>query len=261
MPVNKAKPNSNMYPGWDTWNPLPGCLHDCTYCYAHSMRGYDMTPRFRENYLKDNLGTGRSIFICSMGDIGGDWVDPEDVKAVLAHCRDYDNTYLLQSKNPRNFIQYIPYLPEKIIFGTTIETNRNTRLISKAPLPSLRMMAMVKLKAMLHEYVVQQAAKGILEFEYVDWQTMISMEPLLDFDPELIHWIKFLAPDYVSIGLDSKTHHLGEPAPEKILHLIKCLRDVTEVRLKANLRRLIPEHDLYANISGNNKPAQGQLEF
>lgn len=254
MSVNKTKPNSEMYPGWDTWTPLPGCLHDCIYCYAHSMRGYDMTPRFRENYLRDNLGIGRKIFICSMGDIGGKWNNPEDVKKVLAHCCDYDNLYLVQSKDPGNLIQYIPYLPDRIVIGTTIEMNRNTQLISKAPIPSLRMMAMVWLKEQVSGYrdIMQDQPACLF---------MISMEPLLDFDPELIEWIRFLMPDYVSIGLDSKNHHLSEPAPEKILHLIKSLRDVTEVKLKANLRRLIPEHELYNAIPGVEKLEQGELKL
>ncbi len=62
MAVNRAKPRSNMYPGWDTWNPIYGCDHDCTYCYIKSVKfgntPYPITPGFRENYLKDNLGTG-----------------------------------------------------------------------------------------------------------------------------------------------------------------------------------------------------------
>jgi len=263
MPVNKAKPNSNMYPGWDTWNPYPGCLHDCLYCYGKAMRGYDMTPRFRENYLKDNLGTGRKIFICSMGDIGGDWVDQEDVKKIFTHCSKFDNLYLAQSKDPGNLIQHIgySYLPNKIIFGTTIEGNRNIQLISKAPATSLRMMAMVRLKAALDNHVDLVEHEVILNPPNLQYKTMLSLEPLLDFDPALIEWIRFLAPNYVSIGLDSKRHKLGEPTPEKILYLIKCLQDVTEVRLKANLRRLIPEHDLYGNTPVDTKPVQGQLEL
>jgi len=245
MAVNRAKPGSNMYPGWDTWTPCPGCLHDCIYCYARSMRGYDMTPRFRESYLKDNLGTGRSIFICSMGDIGGKWNDSEDVKKVLAHCRQFDNTYLLQSKDPANLIQYVEHLPEKTILGTTIETNRDTSHISKAPIPSLRMLAMVRLKAELHLSNVRRfLLDPVRECEMEWYQTMNSMEPIMEFDNELIEWMLFLQPDYVSIGLDSKSHGLVEPTPEKILYLIECLQGTIEVKLKSNLRRLIHEHEL-----------------
>jgi len=270
MSVNKAKPNSEMYPGWDTWSCIKGCLHDCTYCYGKSMRGYDMTPGFREHYLNDNLGTGRNIFLSSMGDIGGDWVDPEHVKQVLAHCRDYDNLYLLQSKNPGNLVQYIPYLPERVVLGTTIETDRDTSVvsledvnlclkkgllgISKAPVPSLRMMAMVRLQECVWNFW------DLMERD-TEPQFMLSIEPILDFDGELIKWIQFLRPSYVSIGAVTKGHKLGEPAPEKILYLIKCLRDVTEVRLKANLKRLIPEHELYGEMPKAIEPAQGELRI
>ena len=193
-----------------------------------------MKPGFRENYLKDNLGKGRHIFISSMGDIGGAWVDPEQVKRVLAHCREYDNTYLLQSKNPVNLAQYIPYLPERTVIGTTLETNRYTNLISKAPFPSLRAFGMMKLKEMLSQGRLPPKAN-----------LMISIEPILDFDSELIHWIRFIQPEYVSIGADSKGHGLDEPCLAKINNLIYCLKDVTQVRLKPNLKRLLPEHELY----------------
>ena len=236
MSVNRAKAG-NMYPGWDTWNVLSGCLHECEYCYAYDLYsrfGLSTAPEFRESYLKDNLGQGRYIFISSMGDIGGSWVDPEQVKLVLAHCRKFDNTYLLQSKNPTNLARYIPYLPERTVIGTTLETNRDTSRISKAPWPSLRVMGMMFLQKQLSQGRMPPKAN-----------LMISIEPILDFDSELIHWIRFIQPEYVSIGADSKGHGLDEPCLAKINNLIYCLKDVTQVRLKPNLKRLLPEHDLY----------------
>ena len=237
MSVNRAKATGNMYPGWDTWNILSGCLHDCEYCYAYdiySRFGLSMSPAFRESYLKDNLGHGRHIFISSMGDIGGDWVDPEQVKRVLVRCCDFDNTYLLQSKNPANLAQYIPYLPERTVIGTTLETNRDTSRISKAPPPSIRAMGMVMLRERLSHGRMPPKAN-----------LMISIEPILAFDDELIHWIRFIQPEWVSIGADSKNNHLGEPSPKEIYRLIRHIREMTQVRLKPNLRRLLPEHDLY----------------
>jgi len=193
-----------------------------------------MAPDFRVSYLKDNLGKGRHIFVSSMGDIGGSWVDPENVKQVLAHCRKFDNTYLLQSKNPANLAQYIPYLPERTVLGTTLETNKNTVLISKAPPPSVRAMGMILLRERLSQGRLPPKAN-----------LMISIEPILDFDSELIHWIRFIQPEYVSIGADSKRNKLSEPSQKDIYWLIRHIREVTQVRLKPNLRRLLPEHELY----------------
>lgn len=71
MPINRTK--GSMYPDiYGTWNPIRGCEHNCTYCSLKSMYPpYDMTPRFEEKLLEDNLGSGRTIFVGSTTDIGG----------------------------------------------------------------------------------------------------------------------------------------------------------------------------------------------
>lgn len=85
--------------GWTdrTWNPLSGCFNRCFYCYAWKLangrlknlyingpnqilNGADpqdpFAPRFWPNRLKEpyQLKKPSKIFVCSMGEMFGDWV-------------------------------------------------------------------------------------------------------------------------------------------------------------------------------------------
>ena len=69
-----------------TWNPVTGCKHGCTYCYARRLAegrlkgrfGYDngFEPTFHQNRLLEpqNVKKPSMIFTCSMGDLFGEWV-------------------------------------------------------------------------------------------------------------------------------------------------------------------------------------------
>ena len=68
---------------------------------------------------------------------------------------------------------------------------------------------------------------------------MVTIEPIMDFDVgELTDQIRQCRPEWVNIGADSKGHNLPEPPAEKIRALIEELGKFTEVKLKANLKRL-----------------------
>jgi hypothetical protein len=68
---------------------------------------------------------------------------------------------------------------------------------------------------------------------------MVSVEPIMDFDlDEFVILIRNCKPTFVSIGADSKGHHLSEPSYDKIRQLITRLGEFTEVREKSNLSRL-----------------------
>ena len=73
------------------------------------------------------------------------------------------------------------------------------------------------------------------------WYKFISIEPILDFDILIfVNMIFDIRPQFVSIGADSKKHNLSEPPEEKIIALVKSLKEFTEVKLKPNLKRLAP---------------------
>ena len=75
---------------------------------------------------------------------------------------------------------------------------------------------------------------------FFPYQTMISVEPIMEFDLEILtSWIKRREPEFVNIGADSKGHKLPEPSPEKVRDLIDSLKKFTEVKVKDNLKRLL----------------------
>lgn len=213
--LNKQK--GNMY-GFvtHTWNTIKGkCPHDCEYCYMKVFPQGEL--RFDEKELKTDLGKGNFIFIGSSCDMFAEAVPNEWITKTLHHAMQFDNTYLLQTKNPDRIADFFGVFPEKVIIGTTIETNRNTN--AKCPNPKER-------------------ARDLAT--YNGFRKMVTIEPVMDFDvKELVKMIKSIKPEFVNVGADSKNHNLPEPSKEKILELIKELKKFTEVRNKDNLTRLL----------------------
>lgn len=118
-----------------SWNPVTGCLHGCEYCYArrmverfggmapdnechvldernHDTRGkvdpypFGFTPTFHRYRLNDpkKWSEPRTIFVCSMADLFGDWVPDEWIQEVFAACAVApQHRYLFLTKNPARY--------------------------------------------------------------------------------------------------------------------------------------------------------------
>jgi hypothetical protein len=150
-----------------------------------------------------------------MGDIS--YAKVSYVDQILSLVRAHpETTFMFQSKNPLCFIAWrmLLTMPDNCVLGTTIETNRSTKEVSKAPGTEAR-------KTWL---------SAIRTRKYV------TIEPIMDFDHEvMVAWIKEIHPEFVYVGynsLDSEDHHLPEPTINKTKMLIASLEEVTEVRLK-----------------------------
>ena len=214
------KQKGNMYDFvTHMWSPIKGkCSHDCSYCY---MKRWGKQPPLHldEKDLDTNLGSGKFIFVGHTIDMFADDVPAEWITSVLSKCQYYDNKYLFQSKNPERYFEFLERYPPKRLFGTTIETNRNT-VRTNAP-------------------SVLKRAKYLGQLKKIKQTTMLTIEPVYDFDLEkMVELIKTAAPEWVNIGADSKGHGLPEPPPEKIRALIKALEKTTDVKLKGNLKRI-----------------------
>jgi hypothetical protein len=194
----KREKESRMYSGVETFNPFCGCHFSCSFCYAQRIakrqkhrceRCYKFAPHAHPERLSKKFKPGDNIFVCSM---------------------------MFQSKNPLCFIAWRMYFkaPDNCVLGTTIETNRSTKEVSKAPDTEAR-------KTWL---------SAIRTRKYV------TIEPIMDFDHNvMVAWIKEIRPEFVYIGynsLDSKNKHLLEPTVTKTKMLIASLEEVTEVRQK-----------------------------
>ena len=92
---------------------------------------YGFTPTLHEYRLADPLkkGFGKTIFVCSMADMFGEWIPDEWIERVFEACKAADNhRYLFLTKNPGRYISLAEkgILPEDDIFwyGSTA-TNPN----------------------------------------------------------------------------------------------------------------------------------------
>lgn len=225
MPLNKVKPNSNMY-GWldATWNTVKGkCPHDCEYCYMKKW-GEQPELHFDEKELKIDLGKDNFIFVGSSCDLFADAIPEKWIVDTLSHCNKFDNKYLFQSKNPERIITMRHHLPDydHVILGTTIESNRTFKGMCKAPTPIKR-------------------AKEIVRAQFFGYKTMITIEPIMQFDLEdMVAIIELCSPQFVNLGANTNSKvKLQEPRSKKIMALINRLKEFTEVKIKPNLKRLM----------------------
>ncbi len=239
MSMLKPIDNGRMYPEYWRWNPIGGCEHGCSYCSIKRIErraGKDMTtPVFRngnngtKNYLNDNLGSGRKIFVCSSGDMWGEWVESWWIGDTLFHCQKYPkNEYMFLTKYPARYKSWQRTLKDvNCILGATIETDEAYvayDISPNAPSVEARLFSMWELRD-------RERINGT--------RTMISIEPIMTFSKDFIARLEAVNPDIIYIGADSGNNGLPEPSRNEIYALIEGLKEFTDVRLKSGLGRLL----------------------
>ncbi len=199
-----------------TANAIKGkCYHDCSYCYMKKW-GELSHVRLDEKELTIPMGSGNFIFVGSSCDMFSNEIPDEWIEKVLDHCKEYDNQYLFQTKNP--FRMSFFNLPEKSVICTTIETNRIYPQMGNSPSPWTRAGAMNRMK----------------------YKKYLTIEPIMDFDhDDLLSLIYKTDPKQINIGADSMKKSLPEPSKEKINRLIHDLKLSYNVVQKPNLKRLL----------------------
>lgn len=103
-----------------TFNPVTGCNHGCPYCYARKIaerfrgskawpQGFE--PMFHPERLQDLTKirkSQQSIFVCSMADLFGKWVDQNWIEEVLyAAARTKGQTFIFLTKDPANMVECV----------------------------------------------------------------------------------------------------------------------------------------------------------
>ena len=226
---------SNMYPETKTWNPFVGCLFDCVYCdpsFKRLLRRVaknincpscgDYSPHYHEARL-NRIPSAPNVFVAGTGDIS--FCSQEFIKRIFKAIEDHNprkkKTYFFQTKNPVWFNLYLDWFKanqDKVVLITTLETNRDTRGISKAPHPASRFAA-------------------FYELDYP--RKVVTVEPVLDFDQfTFLKWFVMLmrqgSLEYVWFGFDSKNCGLPEPVIGKAQFFVNELQSMgIEVRRKS----------------------------
>ena len=233
MPLNISTGNMFDFVS-HTWNPIKGaCYHDCNYCYMKRWgEGRLKKPRFVNAELKTDLGESNFIFIGSSidifaPDIPADWIIQMLCKTEL-HDR---NKYLLQTKNPIRYFNFIPNKttidygnihPENFILSTTIETDvYMPEIMRNSPPPFYRAQKMAELPK--------------------EYKRMVTIEPIMKFNlPRLVSFITKFKPEQINIGADTMNKKLPEPSKMEILKLAETLGAISKkVYLKSNLKRIL----------------------
>jgi protein gp37 len=203
----------------DTWNPVVGCLHHCTYCWARRLAETKLKnierykdgfkPKLVEKELERKFYK-KYVFAVDMGDLFGEWVPPEwIIKVIDATKKSPSSSFLFLTKNPKRYMEFLDLYPENVVLGATIETNKDYP-VSKAPATVERYDFMKK-----------------LPFK----NKIISIEPIMDFDLEtFVKWIKDINPVMVHVGYDNYNNNLPEPSLSKTYQLIDQLRVFTRVK-------------------------------
>ena len=202
-----------------SWNPVTGCRYGCKYCYARDIANrfnagnFEYTvhnDRFRAPYdskipkKREKEAGINNVFVCSMADLFGDWVETNVIQEVLDVCRDTPQwTYIFLTKNPKRLIDYD--FPVNSWVGTTVDCNARVA-------NALKYMPQVKAPV-----------------------RFLSCEPLLeDLNIDSLRGFEWLI-----IGAQSKTTEVPEFQPEQqwVTKLISTARKVgAKVFIKPNLK-------------------------
>jgi len=208
----------------ETWNPIGGrCPYCCIYCWSmgdkglvkkYNMKKYNGVIRIYENELSRKFKNGDFIFVQDMSDLLADQVHNNYILDVVAVIRANPQAkFLLLTKNPKRYFDFLGSFPDNVVIGATIESDINFPAISKAPSQSDRLLHMSKLS------INSDSLKNRYDLD----KLFISIEPILDFTPNFIENIKYIAPWAVAVGYDNYNNKLPEPPLDKTLKFIEEL--------------------------------------
>lgn len=124
-----------------TWNPVTGCKHGCDYCYAEGIANRFLPQKFEPTFYENRMNAPsnsripekynnhpgkRNVFVCSMADLFGDWVDDVWIIRVIEACRETPQwNYIFLTKNPKRLLHY--NFPQNSWVGTTVDTKGRLR--------------------------------------------------------------------------------------------------------------------------------------
>jgi protein gp37 len=148
---NEQKNTDIEWAMW-SWNPVTGCRHDCTYCYARDIAEGGAAKRnpfpqgFVPTFLPERLAApGRTkvperaaresnygnVFTCSMADLFGRWVPREWIDAVLAEVRGNPQwNFLFLTKFPIRLQEFD--FPDNAWVGTTVDAQARVKNAERA---------------------------------------------------------------------------------------------------------------------------------
>ena len=131
-----------------TWNPMTGCKHGCSYCYARQVaemrkkafpKGFEPVFHDKRLDLPGKEKAPQTIFVGSMTDMMGMWWTDKQILRVMDACAESpQHTFLWLTKNPGRYDSFI--WPSNCWLGTTITGHKdgNRLVLSPASIPGTK---------------------------------------------------------------------------------------------------------------------------
>lgn len=142
---NKQDNDSIEWAQW-SWNPITGCRHDCSYCYARDIANRFYPQGFEPSIYPSRLAAPsntkvpqaadrdisyRNVFTGSMADLFGRWVPAEWIEAVLDQvAKNPQWNFLFLTKFPKRMAEF--KIPRNAWMGTTVDLQARVKAAEKA---------------------------------------------------------------------------------------------------------------------------------
>lgn len=142
---NKQDNNSIEWAQW-SWNPITGCKHDCSYCYARDIAGRFYPQKFEPSIYpsrfsapyqtqvpaqaKNNTAL-KNVFTGSMADIFGRWVPDEWIESVFEVVAENPQwNFLFLTKFPKRMVEFD--YPQNAWLGTSVDCQSRVKAAEEA---------------------------------------------------------------------------------------------------------------------------------
>lgn len=118
-----------------SWNPVTGCKHDCSYCYARDIANRFYTQGFEPSIHPERLSAPyntkvpkdadinpakRNVFANSMSDLYGRWVPQQWIDAVFKSMSENPQwNFLTLTKFPKRAAELV--YPKNVWIGTSVD--------------------------------------------------------------------------------------------------------------------------------------------
>ena len=127
-----------------SWNPVTGCKHSCSYCYARDIAERFYEQKFEPSFWPSRLAAPyatrqpsnadiahRNVFSNSMSDLYGRWVPDEWIDATLHVMRDTPHwNYLMLTKFPKKAADF--QYSQNCWIGTSVDLQVRVKAAEQA---------------------------------------------------------------------------------------------------------------------------------